>query len=472
MGIYMAIAQFSGLASGIDSASLIDAVIEAKQIKNDLRKKQVEEITAESESLDEFKSKITALSDIIDKFRTINGGGVSKKATTTDSDVVTATASAAATNGNYALTVTSVADSAKGSFDYAFSSDTAVVSALGGDVTVTVGTGGDQVVITKTATAGVTTLSDLVNAFNSDSTAAGRVSASAVNIGTESSPDYRLVFTTLETGTALGTLALSDSTAELGANTVDNATDSVFSLGGIGSNITRSTATISDVITGVSFNLVAASGTPATVTVSNDADTTATNIEEFIDAYNEIIEYYNENNTVERTQEGSKIINVFGTLAKARTDNDFISAFRLDMAAATSANGTSITSMADLGILTNRDGTLTFNKESTVDIVVGFADAVDSDPVGVTEVLNSFADSLAGIDGTIYQYTKFGGQIDIAIDSNDGEIENISNAIAQLDRQTDKMRESLTLRFARLESTTSRLQSQQQSLTSALAALG
>lgn len=470
MGIYMAIAQFSGLASGIDSASLIDAVIQAKQVKNDIRKAQLEEISAETDALKEFKSKLSALSDKVDQFRTINGGGVSKKATTTDSDVATASASAAATNGNYALTVVSVADSAKASFNYSYTSDTSVVSAAGGDVTVTVGTGADQIVITKTATAGVTTLNDLVNAFNADSTADGRVTASAVNIGTTASPDYRLVFTSLESGTAKGTIALSETTAELGAHTIDNATDSVFSLGGITGNITRSSANISDVITGVTFNLVAAGD--AIVTVSNDASTTADNIQEFVDSYNEIINYYNENNTVERRQSGNTVKNIFGTLAKARTDNDFISAFRLDAAAATSTNGTAVTSLSDLGILTNRDGTLSFNKESTSTIVVGFNNAVDADSVGVTEVLNSFADSLGGTTGTIYEYTKLGGQIDIATASNDSQVSNINSAIAQLDIQTDKLKQSLTLRFSRFESLSSRLQSQQQSLTSALAGLG
>lgn len=466
----MAIAQFSGLASGIDSASLIDAVIQAKQVKNDIRKAQLEEISAETDALKEFKSKLSALSDKVDQFRTINGGGVSKKATTTDSDVATASASAAATNGNYALTVVSVADSAKASFNYSYTSDTSVVSAAGGDVTVTVGTGADQIVITKTATAGVTTLNDLVNAFNADSTADGRVTASAVNIGTTASPDYRLVFTSLESGTAKGTIALSETTAELGAHTIDNATDSVFSLGGITGNITRSSANISDVITGVTFNLVAAGD--AIVTVSNDASTTADNIQEFVDSYNEIINYYNENNTVERRQSGNTVKNIFGTLAKARTDNDFISAFRLDAAAATSTNGTAVTSLSDLGILTNRDGTLSFNKESTSTIVVGFNNAVDADSVGVTEVLNSFADSLGGTTGTIYEYTKLGGQIDIATASNDSQVSNINSAIAQLDIQTDKLKQSLTLRFSRFESLSSRLQSQQQSLTSALAGLG
>ncbi len=466
----MAIAQFSGLASGIDSASLIDAVIEAKQIRNDLRKKQVEQITAESDALLEFKSKVSALGDILEKFRTINGGGVSKKANSSDSDVATASASAAATNASYSLTVTSIANTATGSFDYSYASDTAVASAAGGDITVTVGVGAEQKVITKTATAGTTTLIQLVNEFNSDPDAAGRVVASAVNIGTDVSPDYRLVFTSLESGTDKGTLALSSTTAELSTNTVEQATNSVFSIGGIGSAITRSSANISDVITGVTFSL-AQTGT-TTVTVTNDADTTAKNIQEFVDAYNELVTYVAENNTVERAQNGTSVEQIYGALGKVGVDNDFMSAFRLNMAAAKSTNGTAVSSLSNLGILTNRDGTLSFNKEASVTTVIGFDEAVASDAIGVTEVLNSFADSVAGTTGTIFQYTKLLGQIDIAKNANDGEIENISNAIAQLDRQTDKIRESLTLRFSRLESLTSKLQSQQQGLTSALAGLG
>ncbi len=458
----MAIAQFSGLASGIDSSALIDAIIAAKQKRNDLRKTQIEEIQKESESVVEFKSKVSALSDLIDKFRTANGGGVSKKSTTSDSTVLTSAASASAINATYSVTVTSVADSATGSFDAAYTSDTSTISALGGNITVTVGTGASQTVITQAVAAGSTTLAGFVTEFNSNSSASGKVVASAVNIGTTDSPSYRLLFTTLESGVDEGTLALSSSTAELTATTIDQASDSVFSIGGIGSSITRSTTNISDVLTGVSFSLVDTGS--ANITVSNDADSSLSSFKEIIEAYNELIQYVNENNVVDRVQGDSSGKSVFASLAKATVDNDFISAFRSAMSSANASGGTSVTIFAELGVLTNRDGTLELKEDK-------FKAAVQADPTGATGVLNSFADSVAGVDGFIYQYTKVGGLFDIAVTSNNGQIENITAAIEQLNRQTDKIKESLTMTFARLESVTSKLQSQQQGLTSALAGL-
>ena len=464
----MAIAQFSGLASGIDSQSLIDALVAARQVKNDIRKKEITEIQTESDTLKEFKGKLQALNDIIDKFRTINGGGVAKKATSVDPSVVTASASATAVNASYGITVTAVADSANGSFDNSYASTSTAVSTLGGDVTVTVGTGADQVVITKTVAPG-DTLATFVNNFNLDPTADGRVVASAVNIGTSGTPDYRLVFTTLESGADKGTLALSSTTAELTASTIDQAANAEFSIGGIGSSITRASNTVSDVISGLTFSIVD-TGT-STLTVANDGDKTAGQIQEFVDSYNEVVTYLAKNNFVERVRNGNNFENAFAPLAKVRTDDDFLSMMRTEIAGANSTSGTSVKIFAELGLSTNRyDGTLLFNKEDA--LTANFKEAVANDPEGVTEILNSFADSVAGYSGSIYEYTKTGGFIDISVKSNDDEIKNISESIAQLDRQTDKMKEKLTRTFSNLESVTAGLQSKQQQLTGILASLG
>lgn len=459
----MPIAQFSGLASGIDSQSLIDALIAAKQQKNDIRKKNITDIEAESEALVEFKTKLQGFSDLLEKFRTINGGGIAKKGASIDPSIATAAASSTAVNASYSLTVTSVADSANGSFDQSYSDSTSILSAAGGDITVTVGTGADQVVITK-AVGPTTTLNDFVNDFNGDSTAIGRVVASAVNIGTSGSPDYRVVFTSLESGTSKGTLALGSTTAELTTSTIDQASDAEFSIGGISSSITRSSNTISDVITGVTFSIVDTGNT--TISVTNDSDKTSSQIEELVDSYNEIITYLAENNQVERVRNGNNFENIFGTLAKVRTDDDFLSTFRSTLSGTSAASGTSVRIFAELGIVTNRfDGSLIFDAED-------FKTAVAADPIGATELLNNFADSMGGFSGKIYEYTKTGGFIDISIDSNNGEIESLSESIAQLDRQTDKMKERLTRTFSNLESVTARLQSSQQQLTGILASLG
>ncbi len=459
----MSSVQFSGLASGIDSAALIDAVVQSRQIRNDIRKNQISEIQAETESLGELKTKLSALNDLIDKFRTTQGGGVSKRAQSSDSTVLTASASSSAINASYDLNVISLAKTATGSIDQTFSSlDSFIDPALDGFIDVTVGTGADEVNINVNFQGGVTTISDFINSFNTNPNAIGRVVASATNIGTEEAPDYKITFTTLESGIPKGNLAVVfDVDGVPQGTTVSQANNAVFQLDGIGT-ITRSNNVVSDVIPGLTFSLAGTGN--ATVSVSNDPDRTFNQVQEFVDAYNDIVKFVNENNTVERVESGNNVRNIFGSLAKTNVDRDFISIFRANLSSATSSTGVEVTSLAQMGFVTNRDGSITLREDE-------FKAAVQRDINGASETLRDFADKASGVGGSIFQFTKFNGNIDIALQTNNNQIENISRAISQLDRQTDGIRQSMTLRFAKLESTTGRLQSQQQALTGILAGL-
>lgn len=463
----MAIAQFSGLASGIDSAALIDAYVEARQITNDIRKKEIEHLSSENDALDELNTKISALYDLIDKFRTVNGGGVGKTTSSYDEGVATATALASAINASYSLNVTSVANPATASFNNSYSSDSSYVSTAGsGNITVKVGTGSEQKVITVAVTQDSTTLAQLAAAINSDSNAEGRVSASVVNVG-GSSADYRLVINSLQSGTSKGSLEISADAAitELtGApnQTVSQAANAVFTLGGINGSITRDSNLIDDVVSGMTFNLVDTGETD--ITVTNNADATVESLEEIVTAYNEIVEYINENDLVDRVEDGDDVDNTYGSLAKTRIDNDFLSEFRTALASAEASSGTSVTSMSELGLKTNRDGTISIDEEQ-------LKDAVASDPSGATQVLNNWADSASGVDGFMYQYTKLNGYIDIAQEGNSSETENLQDQINQLDRQIDKMKESMQKRFANLEKISSQMQTNSQSISTILSSI-
>lgn len=464
----MPIAQFSGLASGIDSASLIDALIEAKLSVNEKRKSEIEFLKSESSALDDFNEKLLALDDLIDPFRTANGGGVAKAATSTDSTVATAVVGSAATNASYSVDVISIANTATASFNETYSGLTDFASTTGsGTVTIIVGTGGNAKTISATVTQNVTTVDQLVTALNSDVDADGRFAASAVNVGTEAAPDYRIVLSSLKSGTDLGQMSISADPSmtefQSGVTTLEQATDAVFHVDGINGNITRSSNSVSDVLSGVTLQLSKAGST--VISIGNDAQETADKVSEIVTAFNDIVTYIKENNTVTQNANSSDKTNVFGSLAKTRLDDDFIGQFRLNLSAATAASGTAVTSISEIGISTNRDGTLSFDEED-------FLDAVAADPLGVTEVLNDFADTTSGVGGMLYQYTRFQGFIDISQTSNQSQIDNLNRSIENLERQADKTRSSLTQRFARLESISAELQSQQGALTSALSSLG
>ena len=361
----MPIAQFSGLASGIDSASLIDALIEAKLSVNEKRKSEVEFLKSESTALDDINEKLLSLEALIDPFRTANGGGVSKQATSTDSTVATAVVGSSATNASYSIDVISIANTGTASFDESYSGLSDFASTAGtGTLSITIGTGANQVTVSATVTQNVTTIDDLVTALNSDTDADGRFAASAVNVGTDSSPDYRIVLSSLRSGTDFGQIGITadPSLTELqgGVTTIEQATDAVFHVDGIAGNITRSSNSVSDVLSGVTLQLSKAGST--VISIGNDAQETADKVSEIVTAFNDIVAYIKENNTVTQNANSSDRTNVFGTLAKTRLDDDFISQFRLDLSGAASANGTVATSIAEIGISTNRDGTLSFDE--------------------------------------------------------------------------------------------------------------
>lgn len=462
----MAIAQFSGLASDIDSKALIDALVEARQIANDKRKAEIEFIGKESEALDELKQKLLSLDDLITPFRTASGGGVTKTTSSTDPTVATAVAGSSAINASYALTVVSTANSATTSFNQTYSALSDFVSTSGsGSVDILVGTGADQKTISATVTANSTTVQELVSALNSDTDAAGRFVASAVNVGTTSSPSYKIVLTTLKSGTAEGEISVSADPAitELQSlATPQQASDAVFSIAGIDGNITRSTNTVSDVISGMTFNLAKAGTT--TITVGDDAAATADRISEIVEAFNDLVKYVKEKNVVTQDETSRDKSVLFEALAKTRLDDDFLSSFREALSGASAEGGTAVRSIAEMGISTNRDGTISLDENK-------LKAAIASDPIGVGQVLNEFADAASGVSGTIYQYTRFQGFIDSAIQANKDQVQVLDEAIAQLDRQTDKLRERLEKQFARLEAVTAELQSTQNALSGILAGL-
>jgi len=458
--------QFTGLATGIDTAALIDAIIEARSITNIIRENEVEQLEAANTAIGELETMVLSLNSMIDAFREINGGGLDKQATSSDEEVLTATASNAATNGAYDITVNSLAQTATGSFydststytstDDVFSTDT-------GSIDVTVGTGANQFTINVGVTGGSTTVADVVDAINNDANASGRVSATAVNVGTADNPDYRVVVNTLESGTDQGTLAFSSTGISNFTDTIEQADNANITIDGIGT-IERTTNNISDVITGVTLNL-SDTGGPETITVSNDASNTAESIQEIVDKFNEIVTYVKENNSVTRVEEGENVGNAFGTLAKVRVDDDFLSQFRLTLSGAESENGSAVTAMSELGISTNQDGTLSFDSAE-------FTEKLGSDPTGVAEVLQDFAEDAVSSEGTLTQFTRFNGLFDLAVDTNDSQIERINDQIERLNRANDKLRESLTAQYARLEEVTGSLNNQGQALTALLSGLG
>ncbi len=462
----MALVSFAGLASGIDSTSLIQALLDQqREARIQPLQTQINNFNDTNDALSELSSLLNALSDAAGKYRTINGGPIAKQATSSNETIVTASASNSASAGTYGISVTTLASNATFSFDDRFSSGSDVIDSgimdldpeIDRTVSFTVGSGAGAENIDIVMT-GTTTAQDFVTEFNSQSS---KAEASLVNTGTESSPSYAIVISSKQEGTEDGTITLNavgSSITAFSSNSLDQATDASFSIDGIAGTITRSSNTISDVISGVSFNLEDTGS--ATITISADTTTTESNLQAFVDAYNEIVEYIAENDAISQEEESGQTVNIFGPLASTSLDENILSALRSTFSSA-GISGGSVNVLADLGITTNRDGTLDFDTEK-------FQDALNSSPGDVESILTNLGEGLSSINGTIAQFTRFNGIIDLAEQSNSSQITSLQSKISDTEDSLARYEESLVRQFARLEGLIGQMQNQQSTLASIL----
>ena len=466
------IISFSGIASGIDSKSLISALIERQRAAQVTPlTNRITEVTNTNESLSELKSLLNKLKDVASNFRAVSGGSVAKTAISSNDTVVTATSSKSASAGSYEVSVTQLASNSTASFSDRYSSGDSVINssinylanADDRTVEVKVGTGDNEETVSIELTS-TTTASEFVASFNASST---KAEASLVNVGTSSSPSYAIVISSKNTGTDKGSLTITTGseikTAGTGALndatlTQTTANNAIFSISGIGSSIERSSNQISDVITGVTLNL-AQIGT-SKVTIQNDPDETKKNIRSFVDAYNEIASYISENDAIASSGEGGETTNSFGALANVSIDESILTALRSSFSQSSKSGGL-VNTLADLGITTQRDGTLTFNEQI-------FDSAFNNESASVEAILESLGEKLASVDGTINQFTRFNGLIDSVINFGNADITRDQQRIYELEKSFSRQEESLTAQFARLESLMGKLNQQQSTLSSLL----
>jgi len=201
------------------------------------------------------------------------------------------------------------------------------------------------------------------------------------------------------------------------------------------------------------------------VSVTTDVSGTTAKVSDFINAYNEVVEFIAQNNQITREQQGNNVTNTFGPLSKTRVDDNVLTQIRSAISSSTYSSGTEIKIMADLGITTQRDGTLKFDSAT-------FSTALSKEPTSVNSILTTFGDTVGLTGGTIDLYTRFGGLFDTTINGNKSQIDNLNDRIALIEEQIARTEASMRARFARLEASVGRMQNQQGALTSAIAQLG
>ena len=462
--------SFSGLASGIDGDAVIKALTDARRVASLPLENKLDAGKAESSAYDEIKAKLLTLSDGIQKFRTLSGSAIGKKATSSNENALKVSAGSNALSASTTVEVLALAKAGSMSFDDVFAAvDSKIAAGLAApsSLSVTVGTGASAKSF-QFAVDDKTTLASLAAKINDQ--AAGDLRASVINVGSDSAPQYKLVMNAVNTGEEKGALAVTvppeiTALSIFGSQTNQAATDARVSIQGIG-EVRRSTNQISDLIPGVTLDLRQAGGGPTVISVGNDTEATTKSLNDVVTMLNDLIAYSNDNDKIERVESDSGVKNVFGSLARSSLDDAAVEALKRAIASSNSGvEGSSVRILADLGIETQRDGKLKFDTKK-------FEEAMGKDPAAADRLLNSFGDALGGVNGAIASFTRFGGLIDIAKEANDSEATNINDKLSRLERSIEKQTQSLKMVFARLESEVTRLNSSSNALAGLISSAG
>jgi flagellar hook-associated protein 2 len=439
--------NFSGLATGIDTGALIDALVKVERRPIDLLEFQMGNLEFKLSLFNDLNSKLAALKTAAGKLST-SASFFIKKASSSNDAVVSATAGSNASAGSHSITVTSLAQAATQA-STGFSSPTSNIRQ--GTLNITVGTTTTPITIDGTNN----TLDGLKNAINNSGAA---VTASIVQVDATT---YRLVVSGKNTGTA-NAVTIDESGLTTGADPLPGfavtqvATNAVLDVDGI-VGINRSTNTVSDVITGVTLDLKSLSATPVQVAITNDSDAIKTQINDFVKAYNDVMSFIHEQTKYDgKSKSGAPLI-ADSTMQTVQS--------MVRMALGTSVTGTPAT-VTDLGFTTNTDNTITVDD-------VKLSDALANNAAGLSAL---FTDATSGvafkITGSVDSLTaSSNGILTTRIKGTQDSIDDIEDNIAEKEDRLEQFTVAMVRKFAVLEGLVAQLKAQQDFLSKQLASL-
>lgn len=458
-----------GAGSGINLSALVTQLVDAQfASRTQQLNRQNQRLSAQISGASQLRSNITSFADGLRTLAT--SGTTSTNPTSANTAVVTATriGSANLTGLNATIevqklargqTATTAAVSSRtaalggGSLTLSFGTATVAGGALTG---FTAGSGTPVTLSIDPAKSSLDDIATAINAANAGVTASILTDAGGARLTLRSQTGANRAFslTATEDPAAPGLSALNIGVGTPGVIIGSAAQDAVVAVDGV--QVSRSTNSVSDLIDGVRFELV--SEAPGTrVAIGSTAPTAALRqaVNDFVAAFNTL-----ENGTRNLTNSAGG--DLFGDPA-ARNFQTALGRITLTNLATPGTAGAPRT-LADIGIATNRDGTLSVRADRLDAALARFPNEVEAlfaDGAGATggglaaafrAISDAAVDTTTGLGASISRYTASQGLV----------ADQQSKATA--DREVTRTR--LTQQFAGVDSQLSAYRATQAQLTS------
>ena len=283
------------------------------------------------------------------------------------------------------------------------------------------------------------------------------VSAAILNDGSQVGP-YHLTLTSNRSG-VVARLAVDGGTTGLSFSTLSRGRDAIVQVGGEDGGVALSSATntIENAFPGGKLELISASSTPVTVTVSRDVEGIADKLSEFTDAFNAVLSRISDLSTF-NSESGQR-----GVLLGDRSAEQVRSRLAGLLSYTVPGQAAGLNRLSSVGFSFS-DGKLKFDSDK-------FNRAYAADPTGVA---NLFTQATTGLGARITT------EINALTDSTTGALTQRNDSLtstsdlltsrkADLQALLERRRTALLAKFQAAEVALSRLQAQQNALGSLLA---
>jgi len=393
----MEMAGITGIGSGMDIDAMVGALVAAEKAPKEAQLNRLE--TATTTKISALGTLRTALSSFQTALKDLNDIKLfeNRSAKSSNTDLLTATASKTAQSGTYSVKVEQLATGSKTATK---ALEGAFTTSAAGTLTVKVGSGEDINVEIEEGVS-LTKVKEALNAALKDS------GVSANLLTDPGTGKTRLVMSSSNTGegkdvsisTSTGLEAFeidteSDATAEAGG-VLERAQNAKFTIDGLA--LKSATNKVEGAIPDVTLDLVAADKDKSiTVTVAQDQEGVTANIKKFVDAYNNLIKTTNSLTKV--TKVGEDGTPLTGGLVGDSSVRSILSGIQNELISAGGGDGVRL--LSDLGITTQKDGTLGIDDKKLKTALENNFDAVGSYFTGDTGLMNRLNNRVDGFNQT------------------------------------------------------------------------
>ncbi|WDM60841.1 flagellar filament capping protein FliD [Pseudomonas sp. NEEL19] len=451
----------TGLGSGLNITEIVTALVQADTAAKQAQiTRQTSNNTAYISGVGALRSALTAFTTAMSKLNDKTAPSFNAYAATSASEtVVKATASNTAVAGTYNVEVKNLATSSKvASQSFSGGASTAIpagelsISQNGKTYKLTVGDG-----------ATLQTVRDQINKeLGGDGLSANIVSGK---------DGARLVLgsTTTGAGSDISVSGIAEleidgtqSMADNGAGYIDSvAKDALIKIDGL--EVSSASNTVKDAVSGLTLELTGKSAENVTtrVTVAGNNDGLKTSVQSFVDAYNTLQKAITSLTSTSQDEDGNTIL---GSLTNDPTTRSLLADIRGVLSEV--GSGDRLTTLGQLGINTQKDGTLEFNSTK-------FTAALNDKKLGpeIQELFTGTDGVFERMKKAIDPYNATDGSLASRKSSLDKIAKNLGDQQAALDRRTESLTESLTKKYVALDTALGKMKAQADQITSIFEAI-